>query len=270
MTGADASGTNRATVQRTSSATTIAARAIHARRTMRRSHSRRRWGRSALRTASSVRVQRSVQLRHADPAARLVGCARAARPLRQASARRRGIRTRLSTGRAPRRSRQRRVGETNWTERMRKTTDRTSQATTVLGQIVSAVRPERHDVVDDDRTLARDDDHAAREPAALTYGDRRSGDGRRDHAAAAGVDAVGEDDAVLVEHERVPEPAVVPERVLRGAQGIGRGDLGLGEERVQIGQGTRGWCPDSWRPSESRGRRRQGLPEHDHEQRPDR
>ena len=52
MTGAASSGMNRATVQRTASATTTAARAIQARRTMRRSHRRRRCGASDARSAS--------------------------------------------------------------------------------------------------------------------------------------------------------------------------------------------------------------------------
>ena len=50
-TGAQVIGMNRATVQRTSSATRIAARASHVRRTMRRTHRRWRNGPSAPRTA---------------------------------------------------------------------------------------------------------------------------------------------------------------------------------------------------------------------------
>ena len=47
---------------------------------------------------------------------------------------------------APRRRRQRRVGDTNWTDSSRKTTDRTSQATTLFGQNASRRDPERDDV----------------------------------------------------------------------------------------------------------------------------
>ena len=106
-----------------------AARAIQPRRTRRRSHSRRRCG-------ASARPHRDQLPGPAVRSGRRAG--RAGRPAQvrpvapgDAAVRRRTagvIRPRPRRSARPRRSRQRRVGDTNWTDSSRKTTASTSQA----------------------------------------------------------------------------------------------------------------------------------------------
>ena len=119
-------------------ATTIAASASHARRTIRRSHSRRRCGRARPRTPER-RVERPVDRRPR------VGRHDGRRRDRGAIGADPGAQARSGGGLlgAPRRRRrrQRRVGDTSWTDRNRKTTERTSQVATLFGQNVSRATP---------------------------------------------------------------------------------------------------------------------------------
>ena len=129
MTGANSRATKRATVHRTSSATTIAASAIHVRRTIRRSHSRRRCGTRPDRIARSVGSSGpSIALRGSG------GTREPARPRggakhgRESGAHQAPLRGRRN------RSRQRRVGETSWTDTAIRIADRMSHEATLRGQ----------------------------------------------------------------------------------------------------------------------------------------
>ena len=143
--GAASSGTNRATVQRIASATASTASAIQARRTMRRSHRRRRCGTSDARTAVKGRIERGSPGRSADRAGPSP-CPPSPNPHARAAAAERtdgrrvtqsGLLLRATDDRTPRFGRQRRVGDTDWTEMAMKTTDRISQVTTLFGQRAS-------------------------------------------------------------------------------------------------------------------------------------
>ena len=230
------------------SATTTAARAIQARRTMRRSHSRRRCGRSVARSASSDGSS--------GPVSDWRGSGGMTAPLRDRRRRARRRRSAEADGcgrsssavlggtRAPRRSRQRRVGETAWTDRNRKMTDRTSQVTTLFGHSASRVGPNGCGRLDDVVDGRRSRDHARRRrwhddirPRRTPLLGDRPAPGRaseRRRCPLKTTPSLRRDEAG---HDAAPAAA---ERGLGAAQ-----DVGLGDERVEVGEDRR--CADAER-----------------------
>ena len=140
-TGIQVTAMKRATVHSVSSATRMAAMAIHVLRTIRRTHRRWRNGRSPARTA--------IRTGSSGPSMTRRGSAGTTTGASASSVDRWngwvGLRiypaSVLTTVGEPRRRRQRRVGETNWTDRTRKMTERTDHATTVFPQMDSPVEP---------------------------------------------------------------------------------------------------------------------------------
>ena len=112
----------------------------------------------------------------------------------------------LGTGDGPRRRRQRRVGETNWTDRSRKTSARNDHAMTVFSQMDSLVDPKaatrlRWQDVARDRPVDGDHDRPAfgrQDGSGDDVRGRDPGFGR----TAAGVVVETEDRAGIRQHER--------------------------------------------------------------------
>ena len=187
------------------------------RRTSRRTHSRRRIGEQAAAQPDEFRVERPVErrerIRRHDGRCLL----RRPEPATERGAERHQAAPSLR--RAPRRRRQRRVGETNWTDSSRNAIDSRNQAADGLlpdpriGDLERDGSGAHDDGVDGDPPTPRS---GAIEHLLLDRRPDRSDGVRRSRRpsriATARVRAVDEDDPVLVEQERLAEPAVVAQR----------------------------------------------------------
>ena len=246
--GADGSGMNRASVHSTSSATTTTASAIQSRRTSRRSQRRRRWDARPLAAATRA----GSRGRSGRPPGR-PGRPAPVRPRPRRADERAQIRGRHQArprcSARPRRSRQRRVGDTNWTDSNRKTrTGRTRPR-----RSSSRARPGAPRM--DDVGGRRRRTSAARPPAALAMRasagqpGRRRGDSpwcrrspsspttsRPSESTGAGIGTGAvrrrwKITPLLRRHESRSIGAPAAEASLRAAQ-----DVDLGDERVQVGE----------------------------------
>ena len=233
-----------------------AARAIQPRRTSLRTQSRRRWGRRLAAKSDERRIERPWQRRAAGRAGRR-SRSDGRRP--RQTAERAGERTSgvvLDASRAPRRRRQRRVGDTNWTDSSRKTIEARTRPMTLFAQMrrASTTSNGTGAPFDDARRSPNRDDvrcRPAMSPGTGTVPPPVGADQPRatatrtagDRDRAARVRAVDEDHAVLVEQEGLREAAVAAQAPTTCRTVLGQSDVGLGEERVEVERAPAGGAP---------------------------